>query len=323
MTATVSDAERRAAAPKGTASSPPKAPKRRRNRGYAGSGRDAWLLVLPALIPVAAFSVYPLVQGILLGFTDAEAGLNKVVTFNGIDNYTQLLGNELFWNSFRIGLIWAFGVTILQFLASLGLALLLNLDLKLRWLARTLALVPWAMPPVIIAIMWRLMLNPTYGPINGAMKAVGLPGDINWLGDFSTALPAVIVVGVWAGMPQTTITLLAGLQNVSADLHEAAAIDGANTWQRFWHITLPALRPVIVAITTLDLIWNFNSFALVYVLTAGGPGGQTMLPMLFAYNEAFRYGNFGYAAAMGNVMVVVIAAFLFFYLRSQARSRLS
>jgi multiple sugar transport system permease protein len=294
----------------------------RPQRGRRGRGnRDAWLLVLPALVPVVAFSVYPLVQGILLGFTDAKAGLNQAVHFNGADNYATLLGNDLFWSSLRIGLLWAFGVTILQFLASLGLALLLNLDLRLRWLARTLALVPWAMPPVIIAIMWKLVLNPTYGPVNVILRSVGLPGDVNWLGDVATALPAVIVVGVWAGMPQTTITLLAGLQNVSTDLHEAAAIDGAGVLQRFWHITLPALRPVIVAITSLDLIWNFNSFALVYVLTAGGPGGRTMLPMLFAYNEAFRYGNFGYAAALGNVMVVIIAAFLFFYLRGQARSR--
>jgi multiple sugar transport system permease protein len=295
------------------------APARRRRR--RGDGRDAWLLVLPALVPVVLISVYPLAQGILLGFTDARAGLNQAVHVNGVDNYTRLLGNDVFWNSFRIGLIWAFGVTILQFLASLGLALLLNLDLRLRWLARTLALVPWAMPPVVIAIMWRMMLNPTYGPVNDTLRTLGLPGDINWLGDFSTALPAVIVVGVWAGMPQTTVTLLAGLQNVSPDLHEAAAIDGAGGWQRFWHVTVPALRPVAVAITSLDLIWNFNSFALVFVLTAGGPGGETMLPALFAYNEAFKYGNFGYAAAMGNVMVIVIAAFLFFYLRGQARSR--
>lgn len=313
-----------------TTTAPPAAPParsipaprpKRRHRGSAGNARDAWVLVLPALIPVLLFSVYPLVQGILLGFTDAKAGLGQEVAFNGIDNYTKLATNELFWNSFRIGLIWAFGVTILQFFASLGLALLLNLNLRLRWLARTLALVPWAMPPVVIAIMWRLMLNPNYGSVNSTLRALGLPSDINWLGDFSTALPAVIVVGIWAGMPQTTITLLAGLQNVPTDLHEAAAIDGAGVFKRFWHVTLPALRPIIVAITTLDLIWNFNSFALVYVLTAGGPGGQTMLPMLFAYNEAFRYGNFGYAAAMGNVMVVVIAVFLFLYLRSQARSR--
>ncbi|WP_112140975.1 carbohydrate ABC transporter permease [Glycomyces dulcitolivorans] len=295
------------------------APPRRRRRST--DGRDAWLLVLPALLPVMLFSVYPLVYGVLLGFTDAEAGLNAETHFNGLDNYVALAGNELFWNSFKIGLIWAFSVTVLQFLASLGLALLLNLDLRLRWLARTLALIPWAMPPVIIAIMWQLMLNPNYGPVNRTLESLGLPSAINWLGESAIALSVVIVVGVWAGMPQTTVTLLAGLQSVPAELNEAAAIDGASTWRRFWHVTLPALRPIITAITTLDLIWNFNSFALVFVLTAGGPGGTTMLPSLFAYNEAFRYGNFGYAAAMGNVMVILIGAFLFLYLRAQMRRR--
>jgi multiple sugar transport system permease protein len=120
-------------------------------------------------------------------------------------------------------------------------------------------------------------------------------------------------------MPQTTIVLLAGLQGVQRELHEAAAVDGATTWQRFRNVTMPALMPVVVAITTLDFIWNFNSFGLVYVLTAGGPGGKTMLPMLFAYEEAFRYGNYGYAAALGNVMVLIIVAFLAVYLRRRLR----
>lgn len=279
--------------------------------------RGAWLLFLPAMLPILMFSVWPLMQGIVLGFTNATAGRNAVTEFNGVQNYVDLAGYDLFWNSFGIGLIWAFSVTIIQFVASLSLALLLNANLWGQGIARTLALIPWAMPPVIIAIMWRLMLHPTYGAVNGGLGAIGLPDSINWLGQASTALPAAIVVGVWAGMPQTTITLLAGLQGVNAELHEAAQIDGAGTWQRFFSVTLPAIRPVIIAITTLDFINNFNSFALVYVLTAGAWG--TMLPMLFAYNEAFRYGNFGLASAMGNVIVIVIAFFLFFYLRAQAK----
>jgi len=142
-----------------------------------------------------------------------------------------------------------------------------------------------------------------------------LPGsDLDWLSSFSWALPAIILVGVWAGMPQTTVALLAGVQGIRDELHEAAAVDGATTLQRFWTITLPQLRPVIVAITTLDFIWNFNSFGLVYVLTQGGPGHQTELPMLFAYNEAFKHGAFGYASALGDAMVVVIAVALGFYL---------
>jgi multiple sugar transport system permease protein len=279
---------------------------------------DAWPLLLPALIPVALFSVYPLVQGIYLGFTDARAGLNQVTHFTGVENYRDLMGNELFWNSFKIGMVWAFSVTFLQFAAAMGLALLLNENLRLRWLARTLSLVPWAMPPVVVAIMWRLMYDPNSGPVSNASQALGL-GSLNLLGDFSTALPAVIVVGIWAGMPQTTITLLAGLQGIDDSLHEAAAVDGASAWSRFRHVTLPQLKPVIIAITSLNFIWNVNTFDLIYVLTNGGPGGRTMLPMLFAYNEAFRYGNFGVAAAMGNVMVVIIVGGLLFYLRTRLK----
>jgi multiple sugar transport system permease protein len=289
-----------------TAAGPPRGRPRRR-----GGGGDAWPLLLPALLPVALLSVWPLLQGLALGFTDSRAGRTVTTSFTGLDNYVALLDDSLFWSSFRIGLIWALSVTVLQFVAGLGLALLLDADLRLRWLTRTLALVPWAMPPVIIAIMWKLLLNPQYG----------IAGGVDWLGSFGTALPAVIVVGVWAGMPQTTITLLAGLQAIDASLHEAAAVDGAGLWRRFWHVTLPGLRTVAVAITTLDFIWAFNSFGLVYVLTEGGPGGQTMLPMLFAYDEAFGAGNFGQAAGMGNVMVVLIVGFLLFYLRSQLRGQ--
>jgi len=303
-----------------TAATPPQAasPEPEQQRKPRKAWNDAWPLLLPALLPVALFSVYPLLQGIYIGFTDSRAGLNQVTHFTGVQNYVDLSDNELFWNSFRIGLTWAFAVTALQFVASMGLALLLNENLRLRWLARTLSLVPWAMPPVVVAIMWRLVYDPNSGPVSSASQALGF-GQLNLLGDFQTALPAVIVVGVWAGMPQTTIVLLAGLQGVDEALHEAAAVDGAGAWTRFRHITLPQLRPVIVAITSLNFIWNINTFDLIYVLTNGGPGGRTMLPMLFAYNEAFRYGHFGVAAAMGNVMVLIIVGFLFFYLRSRLK----
>jgi multiple sugar transport system permease protein len=289
-----------------------------RGRRRLRESRDAWLLLLPALVPVAVFSAYPLLQGIYLGFTDSRAGLNQVTHFTGLENYRRLLHNDLFWSSFKIGLTWAISVTVLQFLAAMGLALLLHQNLRLRWLARTLALVPWAMPPVVVAIMWRLVFDPDSGPVSGLSQAFGF-GQLNLLGNFHTALPAVIVVGVWAGMPQTTITLLAGLQGTDETLHEAAAVDGAGAWKRFRHITLPQLRPVIVAITSLNFVWNTNTFDLIYVLTNGGPGGRTMVPSLFAYNEAFRYGHFGLAAAMGNVIVVLIVGILLFYLRARLK----
>jgi multiple sugar transport system permease protein len=288
---------------------------RRSRAGVALSGRETFALLIPALLPVLVLSVAPLARGIYLGFTDSRAGFGLKTSFVGVDNFTRLIHDDLFVNSFKIGLIWAGSVTVIQFCLALGLALLLSQPLHGRFIARSLALVPWAMPPVVVGIMWKLVFQPQAGVLNELLYRGHLPGSsIDWLSDFTWALPAVILVGVWAGMPQTTVALLAGVQSISDDLHEAAAVDGATAWQRFRTITLPQLRPVIVAITTLDLIWNFNSFGLVYVLTLGGPGHATELPMLFAYNEAFKYGEFGYAAALGDAMVVVIACILVFNL---------
>ena len=284
------------------------------------STQEAAFLVIPALLPIVILSVLPLARGIYLAFTDARAGLDVPTNFIGLDNFQELIHDDLFINAFKIGLIWSVSVTAIQFVLGLCLALLLTQNLHGRWLARSLALVPWAMPPVVVGIMWKLIYQPQAGVLNELLYRADLPGsDIDWLSSFSWALPAVIVVGVWAGMPQTTIALLAGLQSIPDDMHEAAAVDGATTWQRFRTITWPQLRPVIVAITTLDFIWNFNSFGLVYVLTEGGPAGKTELPMLFAYNQAFKYGEFGYAAALGCAMVAVIASLLVFYLWGRLR----
>ncbi|MET9802413.1 sugar ABC transporter permease [Streptomyces sp. NPDC006368] len=295
-----------------------------RNRSGGGPGHrpgdhGAWFLVLPALIPILVLSVGPLLYGIALAFTDAQSGRTRPTQWVGGLNFQDLLHDTLFWESFRIGLVWAVGVTVPQFVLALGLALLLDQHLRFRRLARALAIIPWAMPEVVVGIMWRLVYHPDAGVLNETLRDLGLGGGRPWLTGLVTALPAVILVGVWAGMPQTTVTLLAGLQNTPRELHEAAALDGAGAWRRFCTVTWPALRPVALAITALNLIWNFNAFALVYVLTSGGPGGRTRLPMLFAYEEAFRYGQFGYAAAMGCVMVAAISLAL--ALRLVARLR--
>ncbi|WP_181769069.1 carbohydrate ABC transporter permease [Streptomyces albidus (ex Kaewkla and Franco 2022)] len=285
-----------------------------------GLDRDAWFLLLPALLPILLLSAGPLLYGLSLAFTDAQSGRTEVTKFIGVDNLADLRLDTLFWDSFKIGLVWAVSVTALQFVLSLGLAVLLNQNLRFRWLARTLALVPWAMPEVVIGIMWRLVYHQDAGILNATLSDLHLISEnVDWLAGVSMALPAVIVVGVWAGMPQTTVVLLAGLQNVPHELHEAAALDGAGMWRRFRTVTWPTLKPVVLAITALNFIWNFNSFGLVYVLTGGGPGGATRLPMLFAYEEAFRYGQFGYAAAMGLVMVAVIAVLLTIFLRNRLK----
>ncbi|MEU8398917.1 sugar ABC transporter permease [Nonomuraea sp. NPDC048892] len=293
------------------------APPRRspaRRRGPSRQTREMWLLMLPAMVPVLLFSMGPLLYGIGLAFTDARNTRVHQTEFVGLENFTALLADDEFWSSFRIGAIWSVSVTVLQFVAALGLALLLNEKLRGRAVARVLSVVPWAMPPVVIGLMWKLVYHPDAGMLNDLLGT-----HVNWLADFSLALPAIIVVGVWAGMPQTTVVLLAGLQNVPKELYEAGEMDGAGSWRRFWSITLPQLRPIIVAITSLDFVWNINQFGLVYVLTQGGPGGRTRLPMLFAYEEAFRYRMAGYASMLGLAMAIVVLAVLGLYLWRQMR----
>ncbi|PYF98259.1 carbohydrate ABC transporter membrane protein 1, CUT1 family [Georgenia satyanarayanai] len=307
------------ARPDAPAPRPGRGSPRRRSGLERARRREAAALVIPSLIPILVLSVAPLVIGVALAFTDARLVRNPEYTVVGADNFARLLDNSFFWDSFRIGMVWAVSVTLLQLLAALGLALLLNSGLRMQGLTRVLALIPWAMPPVVVAIMWQMIYSPNAGPLNAVLGGVGLPDNINWLANFSTALPAVIVVGVWVGMPQTTVTLLAGLQQIPEELHEAASMDGASAWRRFTAVTWPSLRPIVTSITSLNFIWNFNSFSLVYVLTEGGPGGRTMLPMLFTYLEAFKNRNIGYAAAMGVVLVAVVVILLAVYLWSQFR----
>ncbi len=277
-------------------------------------------LLLPVILLVTIFSLVPLLRGIYLGFTDYRLG--DPISFNGIENYIQLFNDEYFWNSFKIGMVWTFIVTALQVTLGLGLALLLNTKIRFASFYTILILIPWATPPIIRGILWRQMYEPNTGAVNILLSDAGLiSAPINWLSSFEYVIPAVILAGVWGEISKAAIFLLAGLQTISNDLYEAARIDGAGMWDQFWHITLPVLKPVLAAIVSLTFMWNFNTFGIIWVLTQGGPGGLTRLPMLAAYEEGFRYGYIGYAAAIGNVMVIILSVMLFMYIRLQLHER--
>jgi multiple sugar transport system permease protein len=261
-------------------------------------------LLLPVILIVTVFSLFPLLRGIYLGFTDYRLG--DPIAFNGIDNYVQLFNDEYFWSSFKIGMIWTFIVTALQVSLGLGLALLLNTKIKFVAFYTVLILIPWATPPIIRGILWRQMYEPNTGAVNILLTDMGLiSAPINWLSSFEYVIPAVIIAGIWGEISKSAIFLLAG----------------AGLWDQFWHITLPILKPVLAAIISLTFMWNFNTFGIIWVLTQGGPGGMTRLPMLAAYEEGFRYGYIGYAAAIGNVMVIILSFMLFMYIRVQLRER--
>lgn len=277
-------------------------------------------LLLPVILLVTVFSLIPLLRGIYLGFTDYRLG--DPISFSGIENYIQLFNDEYFWNSFKVGMVWTLFVTAFQVGLGLGVALLLNTKIRFVSFYTILILIPWATPPIIRGILWRQMYDPNTGAINILLTDAGLiSSPINWLSSFEYVIPAVIVAGVWGEISKAAIFLLAGLQTISNDLYEASKIDGAGMWDQFRHITMPMLKPILAAIISLTFMWNFNTFGIIWVLTQGGPGGMTRLPMLAAYEEGFRYGYIGYAAAIGNVMVIILLIILFMYLRVQLRER--
>ena len=281
---------------------------------------DQLQLLLPIMVPVLLISFIPLVRGIYIGFTDYELGGH--ISFSGLDNYRIMLQDRFFWRSMGIGFLWTAVVTALQISLGMVLALLLNQGLRWTSLYSVLMLVPWAMPPIVRGLMWRQIYSPDTGALNLILTQMGLiDAPINWLTSFEWAIPAIIVAGVWGEIPKAALFFLAGLKTIPGSLYEAAELDGASTFRQFRHITLPMIKPIMAAVVSLSFMWNFNAFGLIWILTQGGPGGLTRLPMLAAYEEAFRYGYVGYAAAIGNVMVIIISLFLFFYLRVQLKER--
>jgi multiple sugar transport system permease protein len=250
----------------------------------------------------------PIGYGIFLAFTNARAGNNLQFEVTGVENFARLLTDQPFLESLQVGLIWATGVTVIGLLLSLGFALLLNGDFPGRTIFRSLAIIPWAVPPVVIALMWLLVYEPTSGLLNSVLKSSGvIEKNISWLIQPGFALPAAVVVGVWAALPQTTLVILAALQSVPKELEEAASMDRASVFGVFRVATWPSIRRIVLAIVTLDFISAFNNFSLVFILTDGAPGGAVRLPAIFAYQQAFQYGDYGYAAAVGVAMILILS----------------
>jgi multiple sugar transport system permease protein len=278
------------------------------------------LLLLPAILPVIFFSIAPIGYGLFLAFTNAQAGNNLQFEFTGFENFIRLVSDTPFLESLRIGIVWALAVTVIGLIVSLFFALLLNGDFPGRSIFRSLAIIPWAVPPVVIALMWLLVYEPNSGLLNAVLKESGaIDENISWLIQPGFALPAAILVGVWAAIPQTTLVILAALQGVPRELEEAARVDRANIFGVFRVATWPSIRRIVFAIATLDFISAFNNFSLVFILTDGAPGGAVRLPAIFAYQQAFQLGDYGYASAVGVAMILVMSVLIVLAFRATVR----
>jgi multiple sugar transport system permease protein len=282
-----------------------------------------WLGLAPAALCLLLVLVYPVLANVGYSFTN-KSFLFADVGFVGLKNYFDVLGDEVFgfWSALRTSLLWTVGAVTLQFLVGLLAAVLLNQDVIGQRFFRVLLLVPWAFPVIVYAMIWRWMLNDQGGVITWLAVALGLmPEPVFLLGQPSTALPTVIAIAVWYGYPFMAASLLAGMQSISEEYYEVARIEGASTFQQFWHVTLAFLRPVILIVLVLRTIWTFNAFELIYLLTGGGPNGATLTLPLLAYNLGWQQFLPGKAATVSVLMLFVLAIAAFVYFRALAAQR--
>ncbi|HEV3395931.1 MAG TPA: sugar ABC transporter permease, partial [Xanthobacteraceae bacterium] len=279
---------------------------------------ERWLaavLLLPTVVLLGLFIAYPFVEGVVLSVTDAKVGVAG--KFVGMANFDKLWNDSIFRVAVGNTFVYTAVTTVFKLALGLWLAMLLNRHFKGKALTRAFILLPFIIPTVLSTFAWKWMFDPTFSVINWTLFRLSLiTGRINWLGDPTLAMISVIIVNVWRGVPFYAISLLAGLQTISPELQEAAAIDGARPWQRFWHVTWPLLLPVTMVVVLFSVIQTFADFQLVYVLTGGGPANATQLFATYAYQIGVGTGLLSQGAAISLAMfpillVVVIIQLLY------------
>ena len=280
-------------------------------RGAVKERRAAWTFVGPALIVIGAFFIVPVFAALLLSLTDfdlyALADLRNLRVV-GLRNYVRLLETPLFWQALGNTLYFVVVGVPLSIGASLATALLVNSPLaRLKAVFRTALFMPVVTTLVAVAVIWRYLLSTRYGMINYALGRFGI-GPIDWLGDPHWAMPAIILFAVWKSFGYNMVILLAGLQSIPADLYEAARVDGASASQRFRHVTLPMLAPILAMVAILTIAGYFQLFGEPYVMTQGGPLQSTVSVLYFMYEEGFKWWNLGSASAVAFLLFLFIFA---------------
>lgn len=274
--------------------------RRRRRAGVA--------LVIPALLVLAAVIGYPIARSIVLSFQVAKLSAGSIGTaWAGWDNYRQIPGDEAFAIALRNSAFFTVAEVTLVVSIALAAALLLNTRAGRHPLFVTILLIPWVIAPVANAVLWKWILNANYGVLNALVTGLGLSDKpVNWLGTPDMALRMLLLADAWKSIPFIALLLLAGLQNIPSYLYKAARLDGATAWQQFRYVTLPGLRTPLALAVVLQTIWSFKVFDLIFVLTKAGPADGTLLLNYLAYRVSFNFLDFGYGAAIANIIFLMM-----------------
>lgn len=277
------------------------------------------VLMLPGVLLLLVFMAYPFGLGIWLSLTDSRIG--RPGEFVGLMNFRELLTDSIFRQTALNTFVYALVTVPFKLALGLGLALVLNQALPFRNAVRAGVLLPWIVPTALSSLGWFMLFDPVFSPFSWTLKQLGIiDHNINFLGDPGLAVASVAMANIWRGIPFFAVTILAGLQTVGQELHEAAAIDGAGVWDRFWNVTIPAIQGIVMIATLFSIIWTFADFQLIYVLTKGGPANQTHIFGTYAYQIGLNATAIGQGAAIALYMFPILAIFasiLLVYLRKE------
>ncbi|MBC2836670.1 sugar ABC transporter permease [Gemmobacter straminiformis] len=276
-------------------------------------------MIVPSLLMAMAIIGYPILD---LAWTSSQevSRFGKLTGFAGWENFAEVFGDQLFWDSlWRTG-IWTFFVVVGTLAVSLPVAIILNDDFYGRGLARVIIMLPWSVSLTMTAVVWRWALNGRAGLLNATLMDIGIIDQpVEWLATASTAFVVEILVGILVSIPFTTTILLGGLSAMPQDTYEAAMVDGASGWHQFRYITLPLMKPFINIAIVLNVIYVFNSLPIIWVMTEGGPANGTDILVTYLYKLAFRFGQLGKAAAISLIMFGVLLVFTLLYVALVSR----
>lgn len=280
-----------------------------------------YALMTPAVIVTVAIVFLPMLQTAWMSLHEYVLFRPDDFTFIGLENFWTALNDEVFWISLRHTALWI-GLTIpAQLLLGLATALLLNQEFPWRPIARALIIIPWALPSVVIALMWVWIYDSNYGVMNDLLLRLNLIStSIPWLADPDLALYAIILTLTWQGFPFFAVMILAGLQSIPQSYYEAASIDGASRWRQFWHITLPGIAGVLVTSVLLRTIWVANSIDVIFVMTGGGPGYATYTLPLYSFIKARTNLDFGYGSSLAVLFTLMLMGLVIVYLRRTGKA---
>ena len=282
-----------------------------------------WLMIIPAMLLLGLVFIYPIARAFWLSLFTENLGTGLQPVFSGFTNYSRMLGDGRFWQTLQNTTVFTVASVSLELLLGMAIALILNQSFRGRGIVRTIAMIPWALPTAVMGLAWAWIFNDQYGVVNDILLRLGLiDTGINWLGNPTLAMVALVIADVWKTTPFISIILLAGLQSIPEDIYEAHSLDGANAWQSFYQITLPLLMPQILISLLFRFAQSFGIFDLVQVMTGGGPAGATETVSIYIYSTVMRYLDFGYGAALVVVtfliLISVVGIATFYFLRGRS-----